>query len=577
MTGDRPWKRPGASGYARARIATLLRPPVTVTPAATDMVKEADLAVAMRDGVRLRVNVYRRRGDEPMPVIVSAHPYGKDATIPRRTRRGWRPNGQYRLMRQPARVSFSAETGWEAPDPSWWTAHGYAVVNADLRGAGTSDGVGALMSDQEGEDVYDLIEWAAAQPWSTGRVGLLGVSYLAMSQYKAAALHPPSLEAICPWEGFSDAYRDLFTPGGIVERGFSRIWQAAVRRGVRLQQDLAVERRRRPLRDAWWESLVPDVERIEVPMLVCTSFSDDNLHGRGSFRLFERAGSPEKFAWTHRGGKWATFYSDEALAVQLDFFERYLKGRDVARPPRVRLEVRTSRDQIAEVREENEWPLARTCWTRLHLDDEGRLDPAPPTGPGVASFRTRREGLAFTYTFPTDVELTGPMSVDLWVSVAGIDDVHLFVGVEKWRGARYVPFEGSYGYGRDRVALGWQRAALRQLDPAQSTEPQPVHTFRVEQRLVPHDVVPVRIALGPSSTRFHTGDSLRLVVAGRWLAPRNPLTGHFPAWYEPSGRGVCTLHWGPGRGAALVVPAIPRPMTTATSPPGNPWPLDPNG
>src|SRR5260221_7099487 len=161
---------------------------------------------------------------------MSAHPYGKD-NLPARRGRGWRVSVQYRLLRQPERVRFSSLTGWEAPDPAWWAAQGYAVVICDLRGAGASDGEASLPSDQEGEDVYDLIEWAAAQPWSTGAVGMLGVSYLAISQWKAAALRPPSLKAICPWEGFTDAYRDLLFPGGIAEAGFTRLWSLALRRG----------------------------------------------------------------------------------------------------------------------------------------------------------------------------------------------------------------------------------------------------------------------------------------------------------------------------------------------------------
>jgi putative CocE/NonD family hydrolase len=133
-------------------------------------------------------------------VLLLAHPYSKD-NLPRRGRTGYRVSVQYRMLRQPARVRFSSLTGWEAPDPAWWAAQGYAVVNCDLRGAGTSEGTCAIWSGQESEDIYDLIEWAAAQPWSTGAIGMLGVSYLAISQWEAAALRPPSLKAICPWEG----------------------------------------------------------------------------------------------------------------------------------------------------------------------------------------------------------------------------------------------------------------------------------------------------------------------------------------------------------------------------------------
>jgi putative CocE/NonD family hydrolase len=131
----------------------------------------------------LRVNCYRLVSEEPVPVLLCAHPYGKDR-LPRRNRRRSSFSFQYRILRQTGQVRFSTLTSWEAPDPDWWAAQGYAVVNCDLRGAGTSDGVAELLSRQEGEDTYDMIEWAAGQPWSNGKVGMLGVSYLAISQWR---------------------------------------------------------------------------------------------------------------------------------------------------------------------------------------------------------------------------------------------------------------------------------------------------------------------------------------------------------------------------------------------------------
>nr|WP_238145425.1 CocE/NonD family hydrolase [Antricoccus suffuscus] len=510
----------------------------------------------MRDGVILRVNLYRPAGRGPFPVILCAHPYGKDA-LPKRRGRRWAFSAQYRIMRQPSEVAFSDQTGWEAPDPAWWTARGYAVVNADLRGAGVSDGVGSTMSDDEGEDVYSLIEWAGTQSWSTGSVGMLGVSYLAISQYKAAALRPPHLRAICPWEGLTDAYRDLFSPGGISERGFSSIWLAGLKRKTRNAVDLRAERNARPLRDEWWRSLAPRLSEIQVPMLVCTSFSDGNLHTVGSFRAFEQAGSSDRFAYTHRAGKWQTFYSNDAKAVQLAFFDRYLRDLDVPPPPRVRLEVRASRDEIVEVRSEHEWPLARTHWRSLYLGDGGTLSDTPSDRAGEISFATRKDAAAFTFIVPRDIELTGPMNLLLWVSVVGADDASLFVGAEKWDHNTWVPFEGSYGYGRDRIALGWQKLSLRELDPASSKPHRPEHLFTTPQLLRPGEIVPCQIPLGPSSTLLRTGESLRLLVAGRTIAPRNPLTGHFPAHYAPSARCRVTLHWSPAMPAALEVPEIP--------------------
>ncbi|WP_431239044.1 CocE/NonD family hydrolase [Mycolicibacterium aichiense] len=539
---DRPWRRPGAAAYARRRIRTFLNPPVTVLPAPDDLLKDHDVAVRMRDGVTLRVNVYRPPGQGPFPVILSVHPYGKDA-LPRRTRRGWRLNFQFRIMNQPSPFQISSETGWEAPDPVAWVARGYVVINADARGAGTSDGTGSLLSDDEARDTYDLIEWAGTQPWSNGRVGMLGVSYLALSQYKSAALQPPHLAAICPWEGFTDAYCDFMTPGGVPERGFSVIWQALTRRVARLSVDIGEQRRRHPLRDEWWQSITPDLARIEVPILACASFSDHNLHSQGSWRLIEQAGSAERSAYTHRGGKWAVFYSDEAQRAQTAFFDRHLRNLDVPALPRVRLEVRERRDAVAGVRTENEWPLGRTLWTALHLGDNGTLAELAPAAAGTATFRLRRQAIAFSHRFDRDVELTGPMSLRLRISLDGADDAHLFVGVEKWSDGHYVPFEGSYGYGRDRIADGRLRLALR--DSLDALTP-----------LRPGEVVDADLALSASSTLFRAGDELRLLIAGRYLEPFNPLFGHLPARYARSRRGSAVVHWGPDA-SALTIPVIP--------------------
>lgn len=553
---DRPWRRPGRLAYARERVRGIARPRAEVVePPVGALVRAVDQEVVTRDGTILRANVYRPPGDEPVPVLVSAHPYGKD-DLPRKGRGGrWKVSFQYRVLRQTATVRFSSVTTWEAPDPLWWVQQGYAVVNADLRGCGTSDGTGSLLSDQEGEDVHDLVEWAGSQPWSTGAVALLGVSYLALSQWKAAATRPSSLRAIVPWEGFTSAYRGLLRPGGVAEDGFLRLWNLGLR-STRQRYSLLEESRRRPLHDDWWRSLEPDLAAIEVPALICGSFSDNNLHSRGSIEGFEQIGSAEKHLVTHRSGKWATFYDEPAKQAQLQFLDRHLRGRDVPALPRVRLEVREARDRVAEVRDEHDWPLARTVWTPRYLTDAG-LSEEPAPSRGLATFAVRRGALRFGWKVAADTELTGPMALRLFVGLEGADDADLVVGVELWRDGRFVPFEGSYGFGRDRVATGWQNVALRALDPARSRPFQPVPACTQRQPVAPGEVVPVDIALGPSSTLVRAGDQVRLVVAGRWLSPRNPITGQFPAHYRTSTRGSCTLHWGPDRRAHLLVPVIP--------------------
>jgi predicted acyl esterase len=134
-----------------------------------------------------------------------------------------------------------------------------------------------------------------------------------------AALRPSHLSAICPWEGLSDVYRDFARPGGIREDGFISLWSAGIKRGGRPSEDIQEEQIARPLRDEWWAARTPELARIEVPMLVCGSFSDQELHTRGSFRAFERVGSPYRWLYTHRGGKWAEYYSEEALIFQRRF------------------------------------------------------------------------------------------------------------------------------------------------------------------------------------------------------------------------------------------------------------------
>jgi putative CocE/NonD family hydrolase len=125
----------------------------------------------------LRVNVIRNHGDGGHPVILSIHPYGKD-NMPARRGKRWTYSPRYRMMRQPDPVTFSALTGWEAPDPVWWVAQGFVVVNADLRGCGHSEGIAKMLSQQESEDTYDAVQWAARQPWSDGRVVMLGCHIL---------------------------------------------------------------------------------------------------------------------------------------------------------------------------------------------------------------------------------------------------------------------------------------------------------------------------------------------------------------------------------------------------------------
>jgi uncharacterized protein len=150
------------------------------------------------------------------------------------------------------------------------------------------------------------------------------------------------------------------------------------------------------------------------------------------------------------------------------------------------------------------------------------------------------------------------MAVRLFVELEGTDDADLIIGVEKWRGGRFIPFEGSYGFGRDRITTGWQNVSMRRLDAERSRPFEPVPACVSREPLSVGEIVPVDIALGSSSTLFHAGEQLRLVIAGRWLSPLNPLTGQFPANYRTLKHGSCTVHWSSERPSHLLLPTIPR-------------------
>src|SRR5260370_7253762 len=120
------------------------------------------------------------------------------------------------------------------------------------------------------------------------------------------------------------------------------------------------------------------------------------------------------------------------------------------------------------------------------------------------------------------------MALRLWVEADGTGDIDLFAGVEKWHGRTYIPFEGSYGFGRDRITTGWLKASLRALDGQASRPFDPVPAFTRPQALAPGQVVPADIALGPSATFFKAGETRRLVLPGPCLRPPPPPPPQFP-------------------------------------------------
>ncbi len=157
----------------------------------TKLIVERNVAVPMRDGTILRADVYRPDGPGPFPVLLQRTPYGKELSA----------------------LDFTLQAAYQ----------GYAVVNQDTRGRWASEGVHYPMRD-EFLDGYDSVEWAGAQPWSSGKVGMFGGSYVGFTQWTAAVMQPPSLKAIFPSVTFPDVYEDVAYPGGVFALGTILSW-----------------------------------------------------------------------------------------------------------------------------------------------------------------------------------------------------------------------------------------------------------------------------------------------------------------------------------------------------------------
>jgi len=524
----------------------------------TPIVLERDLRVPMRDGVTLLANLFRPRSDEPHAVIISVTPYGKDKLQDRLTMFFMRLSGV-----RFGRLHYSRLTGFESPDPAWWVREGYAVLQADVRGMHKSEGRAGVLRIQDAEDYFDLIEWAALQAWCTGRVGLIGVSYLAMSQWRVAALRPPHLRAMVPWEGVTDLYREFAFHGGIPETKFVPTWfNVRIRRGRNrkfpLAEDFLQEREHHPLDDEYWAGKRAALEDIEAPALVCASWSDHGLHSRGSIEAFERISSRQKWLFTHGRKKWETFYSDEALAWQKRFLDHFLRGVDNGqeRVPQVRLEVRKAYYRQA-VRYEETWPLASIQPTRLYLDaGAGAMQQMPV--PSIANVRyratRRRSKASFSFRFDHATELIGGMRLKLWISTSEGDDLDLFIVIRKLdRNKQEVVFSGYNGYERDAVAKGWLRASHRELDELRSTPLRPWHTHNRISNLRPNEIAPMEVEIWPSATLFEAGSILQVVIHGRDAAAY-PALGH----RKSVNRGWHTISTGGHYASYLMIPLSTR-------------------
>ena len=363
-------------------------------------VKYKDVPVPLRDGTTIYIDLFRPLDTAPTPSLIAWSPYGKH---------GLKNLGMMPGADVPAHW-VSPHVIWEGPDPEYWCPRGYSIISPDPRGAWSSEGTLTFWSEQESLDGYDLIEWIAKQDWSNGKVGMLGVSYLAISQWMIASKRPPSLAAICPWEGVSDHYRELYFHGGIPEKGFLHWWQPKSRWSLNPAEDVVRMCELHPLRDAYWKSKAIDLAAIETPAFVVASWGDHGLHTRGTLAGFRRISSKQKWLYVHGQKKWRNFYDPESVAKQQAFFDHFLKGAEtsISSWPQVIIEVRENNETLA-THNETAWPPQSIQPTRLYLDCKNQsLSAAAPAGTAEVSYDSAAGRVVFDYQFAQDTEITGP-------------------------------------------------------------------------------------------------------------------------------------------------------------------------
>ncbi|TVY64333.1 Cocaine esterase [Lachnellula suecica] len=514
---------------------------------------------AFDDPCVVKANVYRPKAEGRYPVLVTYGSSPKFFTIEFLLTNGPRFNpASYAEVNPKHKSAYSA---WETPDPPFWTGNGYVVVRADERGTGQSPGFLNAISASTIHGFFDVIEWASEQVWSSGKVGLLGVSYYAMTQWFVASKRPKGLAAIVPWEGFSDYYRDVVRHGGILSNTFIKFWydrQVASNQygrdrknpewgpnspeGVLFEAELR-RNRRVPLEDVQ-KALYRDdgfyfadqfpLENIECPVLSVANWGGISVHLKGNVRGYVKAGSKFKYLRFITGRHDLPFYYDQEVAVQKSFLDAFLKGKDdygwsvAGKVPPVDLCLRRGNagvnDALAELaafprRMENEWPVARTEYTNFYLTEDSLVKAKPVS---ESSLRYQAPGGAlmfYTPKFSAETEITGHPSVHISVSLNPGDaspkpqDIDLFVSLHHIdSNGNQISYTGTTGEAVP-IVFGWQRVSLSKITNQSALFDKQSYKAEDVIKVVPNQVYDVHVEMWPTNVVIEKGHQLMLKVA----------------------------------------------------------------
>ncbi|KAF9888940.1 hypothetical protein FE257_008109 [Aspergillus nanangensis] len=536
--------------------------------------EEQNVSIPLGNGGIIRCNLYKPKtasSKNKFPVLITYGPYGKDV-----------PYDQFN-PKSFAEVDAAHQTehsAWETPTPQYWTDHGYIVLRADEIGIGQSPGLLNVKSAASIDAFCDVIEWASEQPWSSGKVGLLGVSYYAATQWQVAARQPRGLAAIVPWEGFSDPYSESLRHGGILSHKFFAGWYARQvapnqyglpGRAARnwgpdtIEGDLSAEEleenrhqaaghEQRYRDDSALADLNFNLEDITVPVLSVANLGGICLHLRGNVLGYLWAGSEFKYLRFIVGRHDLPFYYPEEVEVQRSFLDAWLKGDD--REGWTEKGALPAADLVLRKGKELQFQRPHCDSTRnLSYRALGRGE-----SPDIITFCSA--------PFENETEITGHIVVHLNVSVSrdrwgsAPSDLDLFLSLRHISpSGDEIVYTGSTGEAVP-VTKGWLHASLRKTNPQH-----PHHRPWLPHRdfystdvlpVIPNEIYPVDVELWPTNVVVEAGGKLILEVssgdtagAGFW-GHDDPIDRS-----EAVFRGGNHVHLGPNHVNYITLPIIP--------------------
>ena len=493
-----------------------------------DVTVDRDVKVRMPDGTLLDGDIHRPASSERFPVILGAHAYNKNLQSP-----PMRP------------VGFTPLRGYmESGDPTFFARRGYVHAVFNVRGTGNSGGFYQLMGPVEIQDVCALIDWLAAQPWSTGDVGMFGVSYFARLAKAVAAAGPKPLKAVfAPFAG-TDDYRQRSYHGGILGHGFLAHWRhslhrpryrslykemigeeaykQAVERAMRDEEIMAVPVLREALEnpDAGTNPLVVDVvvnpfdgpfwhsrsandENATIPGYLGACWGNYGLHLPGAFTAWKHWKGPKKMVIGPGIYLDRPLYQNQDESLRwFDFWIKGVKNGIMDEPP-----IRCFIPPTGEWKSMGDWPPLEARWITFYLHKDGVLSEHELwPGEGVDSFdESNFEHGSLTYATPPLVENTevlGPSVLTLYMSTTDTEAL-LFVTL------LLVDRDGK-GH---ELTRGWLRASQRLLrDDSEPWEPVLAHEGR--EPLEPGKVYELRIPIVPTGRLFQTGERIAIRIKG---------------------------------------------------------------